>query len=173
VAFDKRPVLGGKVVVQDKRYRHTVGVSAVRDLFGTMMNEAANKGILVTTSGYGRMLTSLLRTNRSSSSMAADSFICLNKLARRRGSTFRRRSDAGSFEKADRYLRSSSTNSHLHFVYEILDRLLLKVRANYAYGQSESSHLLCPAPGHRTNSVAAESNVRHAIFGHITIDLLV
>jgi restriction system protein len=53
VAFDKRPVLGGKVVVQAKRYRHTVGVSAVRDLFGTMMNEGANKGILVTTSGYG------------------------------------------------------------------------------------------------------------------------
>lgn len=53
VAFDKRPVLGGKVVIQAKRYRHTVGVSAVRDLYGTMMNEGANKGILVTTSGYG------------------------------------------------------------------------------------------------------------------------
>jgi restriction system protein len=53
VAFDLRPVLGGKVVIQAKRYRNTVGVSAVRDLFGTMMNEGANKGILVTTSGYG------------------------------------------------------------------------------------------------------------------------
>jgi len=53
VAYDKRPVLGGKVVIQAKRYRHTVGVSAVRDLYGTMMNEGANKGILVTTSGYG------------------------------------------------------------------------------------------------------------------------
>jgi restriction system protein len=53
VAYDARPVLGGKVVIQAKRYRHTVGVSAVRDLYGTMMNEGANKGILVTTSGYG------------------------------------------------------------------------------------------------------------------------
>ena len=53
VAFDKRPILGGKVVIQAKRYKHTVGVSAVRDLYGTMMNEGANKGILVTTSGYG------------------------------------------------------------------------------------------------------------------------
>lgn len=53
VAYDPRPVLGGKVVVQAKRYRHTVGVSAVRDLFGTMSHEGANKGILVTTSGYG------------------------------------------------------------------------------------------------------------------------
>ena len=54
VAFDPRPVLGGKVVVQAKRYKNTVGVSAVRDLFGTMHNEGASKGILVTTSGYGR-----------------------------------------------------------------------------------------------------------------------
>lgn len=53
VAFDPRPVLGGKVVIQAKRYRHTVGVSAVRDLYGTMMNEGASKGLLVTTSGYG------------------------------------------------------------------------------------------------------------------------
>lgn len=53
VAFDLRPVLGGKVIVQAKRYKNTVGVSAVRDLFGTMHNEGASKGILVTTSGYG------------------------------------------------------------------------------------------------------------------------
>lgn len=54
VAYDPRPVLGGKVVIQAKRYKHTVGVSAVRDLFGTMHNEGATKGILVTTSGYGK-----------------------------------------------------------------------------------------------------------------------
>jgi restriction system protein len=54
VAYDSRPLLGGKVVIQAKRYKNTVGVSAVRDLYGTMMNEGANKGILVTTSGYGQ-----------------------------------------------------------------------------------------------------------------------
>jgi restriction system protein len=54
VAFDPRPVFGGKVVVQAKRYRNTVGVSAVRDLYGTMLNEGASKGILVTTSGFGK-----------------------------------------------------------------------------------------------------------------------
>jgi restriction system protein len=53
IAFDTRPVLGGKVVIQAKRYRDTVGISAVRDLYGTMKNEGANKGILVCTSGYG------------------------------------------------------------------------------------------------------------------------
>ncbi|MBB5208364.1 restriction endonuclease [Chiayiivirga flava] len=53
IAFDTRPILGGKVVIQAKRYRHTVGVSAVRDLYGTMLNEGASKGIIVTTSGFG------------------------------------------------------------------------------------------------------------------------
>lgn len=53
VAFDARPIFGGKVVIQAKRYKGTVGVSAVRDLFGTLQNEGASKGILVTTSGYG------------------------------------------------------------------------------------------------------------------------
>ena len=42
------------MVIQAKRYKHTVGVSAVRDLFGTVQNEGASKGILVTTSGYGK-----------------------------------------------------------------------------------------------------------------------
>jgi restriction system protein len=54
VAYDPRPIFGGKVVIQAKRYKNTVGVSAVRDLFGTLQNEGASKGILVTTSGYGR-----------------------------------------------------------------------------------------------------------------------
>ncbi|MCW2475928.1 MULTISPECIES: restriction endonuclease [unclassified Symbiopectobacterium] len=54
VAFDTRPILGGKVVIQAKRYKDTVGVSSVRDLYGTMMNEGANKGILVCTSQYGK-----------------------------------------------------------------------------------------------------------------------
>ncbi|MFH1277706.1 MAG: restriction endonuclease [Candidatus Eisenbacteria bacterium] len=53
IAFDTRPIVGGKVVIQAKRYKNTVGVAAVRDLYGTMINEGANKGILVSTSGYG------------------------------------------------------------------------------------------------------------------------
>ena len=54
VAFDLRPIFGGKVVIQAKRYKNTVDVSAVRDLYGTLQNEGANRGILVTTSGYGK-----------------------------------------------------------------------------------------------------------------------
>jgi restriction system protein len=53
IAFDPDPITGGKVVIQAKRYTRTVGVSAVRDLYGTVMNEGASKGILVTTADYG------------------------------------------------------------------------------------------------------------------------
>jgi len=61
VAFDTRPIFGGKVIIQAKRYRHTVGVSAVRDLFGTLQNEGASKGILVTTSSYGQSSFDFIR----------------------------------------------------------------------------------------------------------------
>lgn len=53
VAFDPDPIRGGKIVIQAKRYTNTVGVSSVRDLYGTVMNEGATKGILVSTADYG------------------------------------------------------------------------------------------------------------------------
>lgn len=53
IAFDPDPLRGGKIVIQAKRYTNVVGVSAVRDLYGTVLNEGANKGILVTTADYG------------------------------------------------------------------------------------------------------------------------
>lgn len=53
IAFDPDPIRGGKIVIQAKRYTNTVGVAAVRDLYGTVLNEGANKGILVTTSDFG------------------------------------------------------------------------------------------------------------------------
>ena len=54
VIFDPDPLHGGKSVVQAKRYNNVVDVSAVRDLWGTVQHEGAAKGILVTTSKYGR-----------------------------------------------------------------------------------------------------------------------
>lgn len=53
IAFDPDPIRGGKIVIQAKRYTNVVGVSAVRDLYGTVLNEGATKGILVTTATYG------------------------------------------------------------------------------------------------------------------------
>ena len=53
IVFDPNPLKGGKYILQAKRYTNVVGVSAVRDLYGTIMNEGANRGILITTSTYG------------------------------------------------------------------------------------------------------------------------
>jgi len=53
IAFDPDPIRGGKIVIQAKRYTNPVDVAAVRDLYGTVVNEGAIKGILVTTSDYG------------------------------------------------------------------------------------------------------------------------
>ncbi|WP_202548921.1 restriction endonuclease [Streptomyces sp. SID8352] len=52
-ALDPAPIRGGKIVVQVKRYRGTVPPTAVRDLYGTVQDAGANKGVLVTTSGFG------------------------------------------------------------------------------------------------------------------------
>jgi len=53
VVLDSDPIHGGKTVIQAKRYTNTVGVAAVRELWGTVLNEGAMKGILVTTADYG------------------------------------------------------------------------------------------------------------------------
>ncbi|MFD5861961.1 restriction endonuclease [Streptomyces chartreusis] len=52
-ALDPTPIRGGKIVVQVKRYRNTVPPTAVRDLYGTVQDRGANKGVLVTTSAFG------------------------------------------------------------------------------------------------------------------------
>lgn len=54
IAFDEDPIRGGKYVIQAKRYNNLVPLTAVRDLYGTVMNEGAVKGILVTTSYFGK-----------------------------------------------------------------------------------------------------------------------
>jgi restriction system protein len=53
IAYDPDPIRGGKIVIQAKRYTNTVSVSAVRELYGTVVNEGATKGILVTTASFG------------------------------------------------------------------------------------------------------------------------
>lgn len=53
IAFDPDPIRGGKYVIQAKRYTRTVGVTAVRDLYGTVLHEGADREILVTTADYG------------------------------------------------------------------------------------------------------------------------
>ena len=51
IAHNHQPLLSGKYIIQCKRYVGGVGEPVIRDLFGVVMSERANKGILITT-GY-------------------------------------------------------------------------------------------------------------------------
>lgn len=54
VAINEDPVVGGLCVIQAKRYSRVVGLEAVHALAGVMADKAATKGILVTTSWFGK-----------------------------------------------------------------------------------------------------------------------
>lgn len=43
VAINPRPFVGGKVVIEAKRYRGAVSVSEVRALYGTVLDEGASR----------------------------------------------------------------------------------------------------------------------------------
>lgn len=54
IAYNHQPLLAGKYIVQCKRYSGSVGEPIIRDLFGVVMSERANKGILMTTGYFTR-----------------------------------------------------------------------------------------------------------------------
>lgn len=51
IAYNHQPLLSGKYIIQCKRYSGSVGEPIIRDLYGVVTSERANKGILITT-GY-------------------------------------------------------------------------------------------------------------------------
>lgn len=51
IAYNHEPVLSGKYIIQCKRYSGSVVEPIIRDLYGVITSERANKGILMTT-GY-------------------------------------------------------------------------------------------------------------------------
>nr|WP_232328504.1 restriction endonuclease [Kibdelosporangium sp. MJ126-NF4]CEL22754.1 putative tellurium resistance protein [Kibdelosporangium sp. MJ126-NF4]CTQ89893.1 putative tellurium resistance protein [Kibdelosporangium sp. MJ126-NF4] len=54
VVVNEDPIMGGLCVVQAKRYRKVVPVEAVRALAGVMDDKRASRGVLVTTSWFGK-----------------------------------------------------------------------------------------------------------------------
>jgi len=52
IAILDKPIIGGKYVIQCKRYKNTVPVKVIREPYGVMQSEKANKGILITTSDF-------------------------------------------------------------------------------------------------------------------------
>ena len=51
IGYNTQPLLSGKYIIQCKRYAGSVGEPIIRDLYGVVTSERANKGILITT-GY-------------------------------------------------------------------------------------------------------------------------
>jgi hypothetical protein len=51
-AINENPILRGKYIIQCKRYSKPIGVSTIRELFGVVTSEKANKGILITNSTF-------------------------------------------------------------------------------------------------------------------------
>jgi len=54
VGFEPDSIRSGKILIQAKRSTNIVGVAAVRDFYGTVVNEGATRSFLVTTSDYDK-----------------------------------------------------------------------------------------------------------------------
>lgn len=52
IAYNHQPLLSGKYIIQCKRYTGSVGEPIIRDLYGVITSERANKGILMTTGTF-------------------------------------------------------------------------------------------------------------------------
>lgn len=52
IAYNREPIYKGKYLIQCKNWENPVGQREVRDLYGVVMSEQANKGILITTSYF-------------------------------------------------------------------------------------------------------------------------
>jgi len=54
IAIKYDAIVGGKYIIQCKRFSGSIGNSFIRDLFGVVHSENANKGILITNSSFTR-----------------------------------------------------------------------------------------------------------------------
>jgi len=52
IAISRARIVGGKFIIQCKRYDAKVGEQPVRDLYGTVMHHHASKGVLITNSTF-------------------------------------------------------------------------------------------------------------------------
>lgn len=52
IAIHSQPMLAGKYIIQCKDWKSNVGVAVVRELYGVVNAEGANKGILITSSAF-------------------------------------------------------------------------------------------------------------------------
>ena len=58
IGYNTQPLLSGKYIIQCKRYAGSVGEPIIRDLYGVVTSERANKGILITTGHFTKSAVS-------------------------------------------------------------------------------------------------------------------
>ncbi len=63
-AFSDEPVKSGKYIVQCKDWSQPVGEPVLRDLYGLIIAEAANKGIVIATSGFTAAATNFVQNKQ-------------------------------------------------------------------------------------------------------------
>ena len=63
-AFSDEPVISGKYIVQCKDWSKPVGEPVLRDLYGLIIAEAANKGIVIATSGFTAAATNFAQNKQ-------------------------------------------------------------------------------------------------------------
>lgn len=78
IATNEQPILGGKYVIQCKRYGagNNIGEPVIRELYGAMMHENASKGILITTSNFTKQAI-IFAQNKAIELINGVSVICL------------------------------------------------------------------------------------------------
>jgi hypothetical protein len=54
IASKEDAIVGGKYIIQCKRYSSSIGNAVIRDLYGVVHSESANKGVLITNSTFTR-----------------------------------------------------------------------------------------------------------------------
>lgn len=52
IAYNNAPILKSKYIIQCKNWVNSIGEPVIRDLYGVVMSEKANKGILICTSKF-------------------------------------------------------------------------------------------------------------------------
>jgi len=58
IAYNSQPLLSGKYIIQCKRYTGSVGEPIIRDLYGVITSERANKGVLMTSGVFTKQAQS-------------------------------------------------------------------------------------------------------------------
>jgi len=61
IATSTKPIFAGKYVIQCKAWKQPIGEPVVRDLYGVVHSERANKGILIATSSYTKSALAFAR----------------------------------------------------------------------------------------------------------------